>query len=147
MIEGVRIKELKRFCDDRGYFQELLRDDDEWLEPFGQTSFTLSYPGIIKAFHWHKHQDDIWFVASGNAQVVLHDLRDGSPSQGRTEVLYAGEKNPILIMIPRGVAHGYKVLGAEPLMLFYHTNRAYNPAAPDEQRIPYNDPSIGFDWS
>ncbi len=147
MIEGVQIKQLKRFCDERGYFLEILRDDDEMmLEHFGQTSYTISYPGVIKAFHWHRRQDDIWFVSSGMAQIVLHDIREGSATRGRTQVIYAGERDPVAIFIPRGVAHGYRVLGSDPLGLFYHTNQSYNPAEPDEERIPYNDPGVGFDW-
>src|SRR5262249_51228481 len=111
-----------------------------------QTTYTLSYPGVIKAFHWHRRQWDIWFFSSGAAQVVLHDLREGSPSSGRTEVLYAGARMPLVIAIPPGVAHGYRVLGDEPAGLFYHTTEHYDPAEPDEERIPFDDPRIGFDW-
>ncbi len=147
MIEGVQIKQLKRFCDERGYFLEVLRDDDAFMpEHFGQTSYTVSYPGVIKAFHWHRRQDDIWFVSSGMGQIVLHDIREGSATRGETQVIYAGERNPVLISIPRGVAHGYQVLGSDPLGLFYHTNQSYDPADPDEERIPYDDPGIGFNW-
>ena len=147
MIEGVKIKKLVKHCDDRGFFVEILRDDDELLEKFGQTSFTLTYPGIIKAFHWHKKQTDLWFVASGMAQVVLHDLREDSSTKGETQVIYAGEAEPQLILIPPGIAHGYKVLGVKPVQLFYHTTESYNRESPDEERIPFDDPKIGFDWS
>ena len=131
MIEGVQIKKLVTNCDDRGYFREILRDDDDMLSRFGQTSFTKTDPGIIKAFHWHKKQDDIWYVADGMARVVLHDMRDNSKTKDETDVIYAGEDNPILIKIPVGVAHGYQVLGNKPVMLFYHTTESYNPDEPD----------------
>lgn len=146
MIDGVNIKRLVRHCDERGFFLEVLRDDDALLERFGQTSYTMSFPGIIKAFHWHKEQDDLWFVATGSALVVLYDLREGSPTQGVTQTIITGEQDPSLIVIPAGVAHGYKVLGDKPLGLFYHTTRSYDPKDPDEERIPYDDPAIGFDW-
>ena len=61
-----------------GYLMEVLRDDDKLLRKFGQTTFTISHKNTIKAFHWHKKQDDLWFIASGKAAVVLHDLRDNS---------------------------------------------------------------------
>jgi len=51
------------------------------------------------------------------------------------------------LMIPRGVAHGYRVLGSEPMMMVYYVTQSYNPSAPDEQRIRWDDPMIGFDWS
>jgi len=145
-IRGVRIKKLVRHCDDRGFFQEILRDDESLLDRFGQLSMSKTFPGVIKAFHYHAHQDDLWFFPSGNAQVVLYDLRKDSATSGVTEKFYMGEDNPTLLLIPRGVAHGYRVLGNLPVVIIYFTTRSYNPADPDEKRIPYNDPDIGFDW-
>jgi dTDP-4-dehydrorhamnose 3,5-epimerase len=146
MIEGVKIKKLTKHCDDRGFFMEILRDDDELMTKFGQTSYTISHPGVIKAFHWHEKQDDIWFVASGMAQVVLYDMRKDSPTYKETQVIFAGEDSPSVIVIPVGVAHGYRVIGNKPVGLFYHTTESYNPDAPDEKRIAFDDPEIGFDW-
>lgn len=146
-ISGVKEKKIVRHCDDRGFFQEILRDDDELLSRFGQCSMSKSYPGVIKAFHYHELQDDLWFFPYGNAQVVLYDLRDGSPTKGVTQVVYMGEDNPLLLLIPKGVAHGYRVLGSEPLAIVYFTTLSYNPANPDEKRIAHDDPMIGFDWS
>jgi dTDP-4-dehydrorhamnose 3,5-epimerase len=146
-IHDIVIKRLVTHSDDRGYFREILRDDDGLLARFGQTSVTKTYPGIIKAFHWHKTQDDLWYVADGMARVVLHDVRPDSPSYGVTQVVYAGEDNPVLITIPAGVAHGYQVLGNKPVLLFYHVTRSYDAENPDEERIPWDDPGIGFDWA
>jgi dTDP-4-dehydrorhamnose 3,5-epimerase len=146
-IHDVVIKKLVTHSDDRGYFREILRDDDNLMARFGQTSFTKTYPGVIKAFHWHKHQDDLWYVAAGMARVVLYDQRTDSPTHGETQVIYAGEDNPVLILIPAAIAHGYQVIGVKPVLLFYHSTRSYNPDDPDEERIPFNDPAIGFDWS
>ncbi len=147
MIEGVVIKKLIRHCDDRGFFMEVLRDDDQLLSRFGQASFSKSYPGVIKAFHYHEKQDDLWFFPSGNAQVVLFDFRDESSTKGETQVVYMGEDNPLLLLIPIGVAHGYRVLGQEPAVIMYFTTKSYDPADPDEKRIPWNDSLIGFDWT
>jgi dTDP-4-dehydrorhamnose 3,5-epimerase len=147
LIEGVKLKPLKVFCDDRGFLMEVLRADDAFYRGFGQTTYTLSYPGTIKAFHWHRRQDDLWFVVAGMAQVVLHDLREDSLTRSQTDVYYLGEQNRTLLVIPTGVAHGYRVLGSDPVMLLYHTTESYNPSDPDEARIPYDDPSIGFDWT
>lgn len=147
MIEGVMKKPLIKHCDDRGFFMELLREDDAIFGRFGQASLSLSYPGVIKAFHYHNRQDDIWFFPYGNAQVVLYDMRQPSGTYKRTDVYYMGEHNPILLFIPRGVAHGYRVIGNEPACIVYFTNEAYDPANPDEYRIAYDDPAIGFEWS
>ncbi len=147
MIDGIQVKKLIRHVDDRGYFMEILRDDDELLKRFGQASLSLSYPGVIKAFHYHKKQDDLWFFPKGNAQVVLHDMREDSPTKGQTDVFYMGENNPILLVIPKGVAHGYRVLGNEPAVITYFTTESYDSKNPDEYRIDWDDPEIGFDWT
>jgi dTDP-4-dehydrorhamnose 3,5-epimerase len=146
LIDGVTLKPLKVFCDDRGYLMEVLRADDPFYRGFGQTTYTVTYPDTIKAFHWHRRQDDLWFVAAGMAQVVLHDLRADSRTRSQTDVHYLGDQNRQLLVIPSGVAHGYRVLGAEPVLLVYHTTEPYNPSDPDEERLPFDDPTIGFDW-
>ncbi|MED4533616.1 dTDP-4-dehydrorhamnose 3,5-epimerase family protein [Metabacillus fastidiosus] len=146
MIDGVIVKQITKFCDDRGFFAELIREDEGILPHFGQASWSMSYPGIIKAFHYHEKQDDLWFFPSGNAQVVLHDLRVDSKTNGETDVFYMGDDNPIVLFIPKGVAHGYRVLGEKPLTIIYFTTKAYDKENPDEKRIPWNDPLIGFDW-
>ena len=146
MIAGVKVKPLARYADDRGYFMEVVREDEDLLEHFGQLSASLTYPGVIKAFHFHEIQDDLWYFPVGQAQVVLHDLRKDSPTHGQTEVFYLGEHNLIALLIPRGVAHGYRVLGSAAAVIVYLTTQAYNPEQPDERRIPWDDPGIGFDW-
>ncbi|MDO8740176.1 MAG: dTDP-4-dehydrorhamnose 3,5-epimerase family protein [Candidatus Woesearchaeota archaeon] len=154
MIEGVKIKELKVWKDkpdlkqdiEPGIFMEILRDDDNLMPHFGQSNFTIAHKGTIKAFHWHKHQDDLWFIASGKAAIVLYDQRDNSPTKGQTQVIYAGTDDYKLVKIPVGVVHGYKVLSDEPCLLFYHVTKAYNRENPDEERIDPFDKKINFDW-
>lgn len=146
MIQDVNVKKLVKHVDDRGFFMEIIRDDDGVLDKFGQFSMSMTYPGVIKAFHYHKLQDDLWFFPIGNAQVVLHDMREDSPTKGETNVFYMGEHNPLLLTIPVGVAHGYRVLGNTPAVITYVTTESYRPDRPDEYRIAWDDPQIGFDW-
>jgi dTDP-4-dehydrorhamnose 3,5-epimerase len=145
MIQGVECKPLKVLSDDRGAFMELLREDDPFFTRFGQSNFSITYPGVVKAWHWHRRQDDLWFVVAGMAQVGLYDLREDSPTHGHTHVLYMGDYNRVLLFIPRGVAHGYRVLGPAPMTLIYYTTQTYDPT--DELRLAWDDPSIGFDWT
>jgi len=147
MIDGVHLKRLTVHSDDRGILIEVLRAGDPGFAPVKQTTYTEAYPGVIKAFHWHRRQVDIWFFTSGMAQVVLFDLRPESPTHRQTDVVIMGERVPALLTIPAGVAHGYRVLGGRPAGLLYHTSEVYDPESPDEERIPHDDPSIGFDWT
>ena len=100
MIRDVQIKKLAVHNDDRGTLMEVLRADDPLFAGIAQTTYTVAYPGVIKAFHWHKRQKDIWFFATGMAQVVLFDMRRDSPTYRQTDVLYMGERNPLVVSIP-----------------------------------------------
>lgn len=143
-IKGVLYKELIPYPDDRGYFIEVAKEGELFI-PVKQTSFTVTHSGIIKAFHWHKKQTDLWFGVSGRARVVLYDLRENSPTKGQFEEFYIGEPKPILLLIPPGVAHGYQVIGNKNFSLLYHTDQTYDPNNPDEERIPFD--KLDFDWS
>jgi dTDP-4-dehydrorhamnose 3,5-epimerase len=148
LIEGVRIQMLELHPDDRGYFMEIQRIGQSVAASFppetSQVSAALSYPGTIKAFHFHLHQTDCWTTVKGMFQVALVDLRVGSPSFGSRNTMYIGALRPWQILIPPGVGHGYKVIGSEEALLVYMTDRFYNPN--DEGRIPYNDTMIQYDW-
>ena len=145
----LEIKELKIYPDDRGMFTELVKVTDAFVEPhpFAQISHTVTYPGVIKAFHWHKYQIDYWYCVVGNIRVGLVDLRPESPTEGEMMSIYLGEWGRKVLKIPPGVAHGYQVLGHEPAQLIYYTTKPYDPQQPDEERINWNDPAIGFDWT
>ena len=148
LIPGVRIHPYPLWPDDRGYFLEVLRVGQGLAAKFPaestQVSAALSYPGTIKAFHFHRQQTDCWVPVQGIFQVALVDLRKQSPAFGARNTLYVGALRPWQLLIPPGVAHGYKVVGTEAGMLVYVTDRFYNPK--DEGRIPYNDPQIKYDW-
>ncbi len=148
LIEGVAIEANRVFPDDRGWFLEVGRLGQELLEGFPaestQISAALSYPGTIKAFHYHRLQTDYWTPVAGMFQVALVDLRPGSKTFGARNTFYVGTMRPWRILIPPGVAHGYKVIGPAPAVLVYVTDRHYNPD--DEGRISYDDPRINYDW-
>ena len=148
LIEDVVVRPFDLWPDDRGYFLEVARMGQGLAAGFPaestQASAALSYPGTIKAFHYHLHQTDLWVPAMGMFQVTLVDLRPESRTFGRKNTMYSGALKPWQFLIPPGVGHGYKVIGEQPAMLVYVTNRLYNPK--DEGRVPYDDRSIAYDW-
>jgi dTDP-4-dehydrorhamnose 3,5-epimerase len=153
LISGVEVEPFVQWPDDRGSFGELFRFGQKGVaRDFCvshtnqiQVSITTSYPGVIKAIHYHFEQTDLWVPIKGMFQVFLCDLREGSPACGRVNTVFIGELRAWKLRIPPGVAHGYKVLGHEPAQLVYATNRYYNPD--DEGRIPFDDPGINYDWT
>ena len=148
LIDGVKLQPYPLWPDDRGYFLEIIRIGYGLAADFpvasSQVSAALSYPGTIKAFHYHRHQTDLWVPSVGMFQVALVDLRRDSVTFGRRNTLYVGALRPWQVLIPAGVGHGYKVIGETPGVLTYVTDRFYNPK--DEGRIPHNEPHIHYDW-
>jgi dTDP-4-dehydrorhamnose 3,5-epimerase len=160
-IDGVMIKTFVKHNDVRGFFIEQLKRgdlDDEGRpfipeQPFAQMSRSLAYarggnpPELIKAFHWHKKQWDYWDIVTGNARVVLADLREDSPTAGTIQTILMGENNAKMVAIPPYVAHGYQCLDMKDVQLVYYVTEPYDPQNPDEGRIVWNDERIGFDWT
>jgi dTDP-4-dehydrorhamnose 3,5-epimerase len=148
LIEGVRVQPIALWPDDRGFFLEVQRIGQGLAAHFPanttQFSAAVNYPGIVKAFHYHLRQTDCWTPVGGMLQVALVDLREGSKTFGARNTFYVGSLRPWQILIPPGVGHGYKVIGREPSLLVYMTDRFYDPG--DEGRIPHNDPHIQYDW-
>ncbi|MGH9268866.1 MAG: dTDP-4-dehydrorhamnose 3,5-epimerase family protein, partial [Acidimicrobiales bacterium] len=98
--------------------------------------------GAVVGLHYHLHQADYWFAIAGRARVVLHDLREGSPTEGANHVVEIGSENPVGLFIPPGVAHGFASL--TDVVLTYLVDAFYNPA--DELGLAWDDPEVGADW-
>lgn len=152
-IEGVELRDLPLFSDEGGDFCEVARfapdGSVEELPPFrlAQASYSLMEPGAIKAWHLHRDQDDLWFLPHRPRLLVgLLDVREGSSTYRTSMRLAVGVGRPRLLYIPRGVAHGVANLGTEPASVFYFVNRAFNPADPDEHRLPWDVMGADF-WS
>ena len=144
MIEGLQIKRLKRYPDSRGYFMEVIRETDPFFDGFGQWSISKMATGTIKAWHVHQAQTDYWLVPAGVVRAVFCDMRLDSPTyKHREEYILGDDREPMVIKIPPGVAHGLQVLQG-PAFLSYITSHIYNPD--DEGRIPHDDERIAYDW-
>ncbi|MDP7179769.1 MAG: dTDP-4-dehydrorhamnose 3,5-epimerase family protein [Candidatus Woesearchaeota archaeon] len=148
-IEGAKVIKLKINKDERGNFIELLRQDQKLMNGIEQISISTTNPGVIKAFHFHKNQTDIWYVVEGKAYVGLYDNRENSKTKGEKFelILENKEDERVILVIPKGIAHGYKAVGDKPLTMLYMMDKCYNPSEPDELRIPHDDPNIAFDWA
>ena len=148
VIAGVHIADPTLFGDDRGVFIETYRR--EWF-PLGremvQANRADRQRGCIVGLHYHLHQADYWYVPFGRARVVLHDLREGSPTDGATLVIDLGARDDAThdhrgIFVPPGVAHGFASL--TDMTITYLVDGYYNPA--DELGVAWDDPAIGADW-
>ena len=146
MIKGVVIKKVVKHKVESGFFAELVKFGEKTFHEVLQTSYSETKPGIIKAWHVHDYWE-MWCIVKGQAKVVLHDLRPDSKTYGKTQVIYTGEDNMMVIAIPGKVAHGYKSLGDKNMGIIYHSAEVYNPNNVTVRSIPYDDSTINFDWT
>lgn len=147
MIDGVAIKQLKVIPDERGRLMEILRADDDLFMKFGQVYMTTGYPGVVKAWHYHKVQFDHFCVLKGMMKVVLYDSRENSATRGEVNEYFLGDHRQIVLRIPPLVYHGFKTISDEEALLVNVCTEMYDPAAPDEYRVHPHDNDIPYDWA
>jgi len=142
-ISGVFVVEPSIHGDQRGLFIETYRR--EWF-PNGremvQGNRANRQRGAIVGLHYHLHQADYWYVPFGTARVVLHDLREGGPTDGATLCIDLTGDNHMGVFIPPGVAHGFAAL--TDMVITYLVDNYYNPQ--DELGVMWNDPAVAADW-
>ncbi len=143
VISGVYVVEPTAFGDERGRFVESYRRS--WF-PAGremvQGNRSDKTANTVVGLHYHLHQADYWYFTKGEAVVVLHDLRDGSPTDGASLMLEMGEADGRGVFIPPGVAHGFAA--RTDLTITYLVDQYYNPA--DELGVAWDDPALNADW-
>ena len=80
LIQGVTVKKLTVHCDERGRLMEMLRADDKDCKniKFGQVYMTTAYPGVVKAWHYHKKQVDHFACVAGMARSAISRAESGA---------------------------------------------------------------------
>lgn len=145
-IEGVRTKALRVIPDERGWLMEILRSDDGVFRKFGQVYCSATYPGVVKAWHFHEKQIDNFACVAGTVKLVLVDTREDSPTRGLVNEFFLGPQHPLLVQIPPRVYHGWKCISLEPALVVNVPTETYQYSSPDQFRL---DPhgTLPYDWS
>jgi dTDP-4-dehydrorhamnose 3,5-epimerase len=96
---------------------------------------------VVRGLHYHdRGQDDLFVCLQGMVRVVVLDRETGETF---TEDI--GDENPVAIYVPGIHAHGYEAL--TDCLFCYLVTEEYDPAAPDEHGLPWNDPRVVSLWS
>ena len=146
LIEGVRTKTLRLIPDERGWLMEILRADDALFQKFGQVYLSGTYPGVVKAWHYHTRQVDHFACVAGMIKLVLVDTREESPTRGRINEFFLGTQNPLLVQIPNLVYHGWKCISLEPSLVVNVPTEPYRYDDPDEYRLEPHG-ALPYDWA
>ncbi|HVN25683.1 MAG TPA: dTDP-4-dehydrorhamnose 3,5-epimerase family protein [Syntrophorhabdales bacterium] len=146
MIDGVAVKSLKVVPDERGRLMEILRCDEEIFTKFGQVYMTTTYPGVVKAWHYHEKQDDFITCVKGMLKLVLFDDRSDSPTRGEINEFFIGDHKATLVKVPRKVYHGWKCISEQEAIVVNAPTEPYNSAHPDEFRLDPHNNNIPYRW-
>ncbi|HEV2339306.1 MAG TPA: dTDP-4-dehydrorhamnose 3,5-epimerase family protein [Patescibacteria group bacterium] len=145
VIAGVQVKEIKNMAGEDGDFSELIRlTETGEIEGFAgfqlrQVNRSKMMPGAIKAWHLHYKQDEIQTVRPEDHLVVgLWDIREESATKGLTMKLVLGGGKSHLLLIPKGVAHGYMNVSSKPVTVLYFVSEQFLLEDPDERRLPWD---------
>ncbi len=127
IIDGVIVRELKRYNDDRGWLTELFRHDElpEEFHPV-MAYVSMTKPGVARGPHEHAHQADCFaFIGPSTFRLYLWDNRKGSPTYGKHETFDLGIENPGVVVVPIGVAHAYRNIGEGEGLVYNAPNQLY----------------------
>jgi len=146
LIEGVIVKEIKKFMDERGFFSELLRKD--WSDitqddAILQINLSQSHPNIVRAWHRHSRgQIDYFICIKGSIKVCAYDDRKDSSTYRELDEIILSEECLKVARIPGILWHGYKAISIKPTKTLYCVTKLYDYNNPDEERRPWNDKDI-----
>jgi len=126
-IDGVEIRDLKRHDDDRGWLVELFSHDDLDRDIYPVMSYvSLTRPGVIRGPHEHRDQTDLLcFVGLSMFRLYLWDNREDSSTYGKYLTLKFGKNQFTAVIVPPGVVHAYKNIGAHDGLVYNAPNRLY----------------------
>ncbi len=146
-IDGVKTKPMRLIPDERGWLLEILRaDESELFTKFGQVYVSATYPGVVKAWHYHRKQIDNFACVAGMVKLVLIDTREDSPTRDVVNEFFVGAQNPTLVQVPTLVYHGWKCISPEPSLVVNVPDQPYNYNEPDEYRLEPHG-SLPYDWT
>lgn len=136
--------------DARGYFAETYNEKryfDAGIDArFMQDNESCSSRGVLRGLHWQdgEHaQAKLVRVIRGAVWDVAVDLRQGSPTFGKSVSCELTAENCRQFFIPRGFAHGFVVL-EDNTLFSYKCDNFYCPAA--ERGLRYDDPDVNIKW-
>ncbi|PLX14107.1 MAG: dTDP-4-dehydrorhamnose 3,5-epimerase, partial [Marinilabiliales bacterium] len=149
-IQDLFVIKPRVFEDERGYFFESYNEDkffkNNIKHKFIQDNQSKSEFGVIRGLHYQLApfaQTKLVRVLEGNILDVAVDIRQGSPTFGKSFSIELTAENKLQLLVPKGFAHGFSVISTKAVVL-YKCDNFYNPEA--ERGINFNSKTLKIDW-
>ncbi len=147
-ISGLKILEPRIFEDNRGKFIKTFNNDffkENNLEiEIKETYYSLSQKDVIRGMHFQTPPMEhikLVYVPFGKILDVVLDIRKNSPTYGKYFSIELSSENAKVLIIPKGLAHGFKSLEDDTNVTYMQTT-VYSPE--NDMGIRYD--SFGFNW-
>ena len=126
-IDGVVIKEIKKFNDDRGWLCEIFRKDELMEELFPAMSYvSMTKSGIARGPHEHIKQTDLFcFLGTSEFKLMLWDNRKSAEYYHEKEIIVCSQGTAVIAIVPPGVVHAYKNTGETEGLVLNAPNKLY----------------------
>ena len=148
-LPGVFILEPRVFGDERGFFLESYNEKNFFdlgiTDRFVQDNHSSSARNVLRGLHYQikQPQGKLVRVIAGEILDVAVDLRRSSPAFGGHEAVRLSGANKLMLWIPAGFAHGFRVI-SPVAHVTYKTTNYYAPQ--HERTLAWNDPELKIDW-
>lgn len=148
-IEGVEVRVLSRYSDERGWLMEVFRDDELAADTLpAMTYVSMTKPGVARGPHEHIDQVDYFcFAGPSTFKVYLWDNRPESPTYRVRMTVTGGDPAPTVVIVPRRVVHAYRNVGEVDGLVINCPNRLFKGRGKKEpvDEVRYeNDPSSPY---
>ncbi|MFZ3342577.1 MAG: dTDP-4-dehydrorhamnose 3,5-epimerase [Terriglobales bacterium] len=146
---GIVLLEPRVFGDDRGFFLESYNQrtfaDLGITDAFVQDNHSCSEKNVVRGLHYQiqQPQGKLVRVITGEILDIALDLRRSSATFGKWKAFTLSGENKLMLWIPPGFAHGFRVASASAHVI-YKTTDFYAPE--HERTIAWNDPTLRIDW-
>lgn len=122
----LKVKELEIKRDNRGWLAEIFHNQDVGDDKLGLVLITTARPGQVKGKHYHKRKKEWYCVIRGRGLLRVWS-KDGKQKQ----TVEIGEKNMVLVEIPKNYFHSIEALGKKQMYLLACVSEIFNPSDPD----------------
>jgi dTDP-4-dehydrorhamnose 3,5-epimerase len=126
-IQGVVVRDLKKYLDGRGWLAELFRHDELEEEFYPQMGYiSQSEPGVQRGPHEHDEQADFFcFIGPSNFKMRIWDNRPDSETYRNVMTIFVGADNPVSVLVPKGTVHAYRNIGHSVGIVINFPNRLF----------------------
>ena len=143
-IKDIVIIKNKKFFDNRGYFCEILKEN-ELKKKFPFFVMSFSKQSVLRGLHIQTKNPQGKFISvlKGKIFDVSVDLRKKSKTFGNYFSCILSENNKKSIFIPAGFAHGFLTLEKENYVVYSCTKYRNKKT---EKAIYFNDKDLNINW-